>query len=47
MSRLPSNRKLEYTHKSNYIMEILLELYGVEYLPNGTYSLKFTTIDHY
>ena len=47
MSRLPSNRQLESTHKDNYITENVLEMYGVEELQNGTFPLKFTTIDHY
>ena len=34
-------------HKSNYIMEPLLEMYDTEDLPNGTTPLKFKTIDQY
>ena len=47
MSRLPSKEQPKYTHKFNYIMEALLEIYNVEELPNGVSPLKFATIDHY
>ena len=46
-SRFPSNGQPKSTHKSNYITKILLEIYDVEKLPNGTLPLKSTTIDHY
>ena len=47
MSRLPSYRQLKSTHYSNHIAEILLKMYDVEELPNGTFPIKFTTINHY
>ena len=47
MPRIPSNGKPNSTHKSNYITETLLEIYDVKELTNGTFPLKFTTINHY
>ena len=47
MSRLTLYRQPKSTDKSNYIAETLLEIYDVEELPDGTFTLKFITIDHY
>ena len=47
MSRLPSKKQPRSTHESNYVTETLLEMYGIEEIPNGIFPLKFTTINHY
>ena len=44
---LLSNRQPKSTHEYSYITKTLLEMYDSEELPNGTSSLKFTTINHY
>ena len=37
----------KYKHKYNYTVETLLEMYGVEELPNGKFPLIFQNTNHY
>ena len=47
LSRLPINRSQKTTDESTYTTENMSELYDIEELPEGTFSLSLNLIDRF
>ena len=47
ISRLPNNGNQETTYESTYLAETMLELYDIEELPEGTFTISFKLKDRY
>ena len=47
LSRLPNIRNQETTYESKYTMIIFSELYNIEEMTEGTFTLYFKLIDRY
>ena len=47
LSRLSNNGNQNNTYESTYTTENISELYDIDELPDGTFSLSFNIIDRY
>ena len=47
LSLLPNNGNQNTTHESTYTMETIPELYDIDELIDGNFSLSFKIIDRY